>query len=98
MVTEKFQQIISQTDLVRTICQTISSVQVLPMPRPALYPSRESSPKVERAWTLNATKCQKNVPELTYIGHVLMSRGLHVSDKKVKAIVNAPLPKDRSEV
>ena len=48
--------------------------------------------------TLNATKCQINVPELTYMGHVLTSRGLQVSDEKVKAIVNAPPPKDRSEV
>ena len=40
--------------------------------------------------TLNATKCQINVPELTYMGHVLMSRGLQVGDEKVKAILNAP--------
>ena len=52
----------------------------------------------EHGLTLNATKCQINVPELTYMGHVLTSRGLQVSNEKVKAIVNAPPPKDRSEV
>ena len=45
----------------------------------------------EHGLTLNATKCQINVPELTYMGHILTSRGLQVSDEKVKAI------EDRSE-
>ena len=52
----------------------------------------------EHGLTLNAPKCQINVPELMYMGHILTSQGLQVSDEKVKAIVNAPLPKDRSEV
>ena len=52
----------------------------------------------EHGLTLNVTKCQINVPELTYMGYAFMSQGLQVSDEKVKAIVNAPLPKDRSEV
>ena len=52
----------------------------------------------EHELTLNVTKCQINIPELTYMGHVFTSRGLQVSDEKVKAVVNAPLPKDRSEV
>ena len=43
----------------------------------------------EHGLTLNATK---------HVGHVLTSRGLQVSDEKVKAIINAPPPKDRSEV
>ena len=32
------------------------------------------------------------------MGQVLKTRGLKVSDKKVKAIVNDPQPKERSEV
>ena len=49
----------------------------------------------EHGLTLNATKCQINVPELKY-------KSLRASDyrcrtKLVEAIVNAP-PKDRSKV
>ena len=38
------------------------------------YPSKKRHN--EHGLTLNATKCQINVSELTYMGHVLMSQGL----------------------
>ena len=101
MATEKFQQIISQVIKDCPGAYNMSDDIIIVGATQEEHDIRLE--KVvqklnEHGLTLNATKCQINVPELTYMGHVLTSRGLQVSDEKVKAIVNAPPPKDRSEV
>ena len=100
-MTEKFQQIISQVikDCPGAYNMSDDSIIVgATQEEHAIRLEKVVQKLNEHGLTLNATKCQINVPELTYMGHVLTSRGLQVSDEKVKAIVNAPPPKDRSEV
>ena len=52
----------------------------------------------ESGLTLNYDKCQIGVRSMEYLGNVLTDKGLQVSDDKVKAIVQAPRPKDQSEL
>lgn len=48
--------------------------------------------------TLNLEKCQFSTSELTFMGHVLSSRGVGVAADKVKAVVEAREPGSASEV
>ena len=96
MATEKFQQIISQVIKTCPGAYNMSDDIIIVGATQEEHDIRLE--KVvqklnEHGLTLNATKCQINVPELTYMGHILTSQGLQVSDEKVKAIVNAPPPK-----
>ena len=96
MATEKFQQIISQVikDCPGTYNMSDEIIIVGASQEEHDIRLKKVVQKLNvHGLTLNATKCQINVPELTYMGNVLMSQGL-----QVKAIVNAPPPKDRSEV
>ena len=52
----------------------------------------------ESGLTLNYEKCQIGVSSMEYLGNVLTDEGLQVSGDKVEAIVQAPRPKDRSEL
>ena len=52
----------------------------------------------ESGLTLNYNKCQIGVSSMEYLANVLTDKGLHVSDDKVEAIVQAPRPKDQSEL
>ena len=48
--------------------------------------------------TLKLEKCQFSMSELTFMGHVLSSRGVGVAADKVKAVVEAREPGSASEV
>ena len=52
----------------------------------------------ERGLTLNLEKCQFSMNELTFMGHVLSSRGVRVAADKIKAVVDAREPESVSEV
>ena len=52
----------------------------------------------ESGSTLNHDKCQIGVRSMEYMGNVLTDSGLQISDDKVEAIVQAPRPKDQSEL
>ena len=47
---------------------------------------------------MNTDKCQIGVSGMEYLGNFLTAKGLQVSNDKVKAIVQAPRPKDQSEL
>ena len=49
-------------------------------------------------FTLNLEKCQFSMSQLTFMGHVLSSRGVGVAADKVKAVVEAREPESVSEV
>ena len=38
------------------------------------------------------------LPSVTYLGHIISAQGLHTKDSKVKAIVDAPAPRDVAEL
>ena len=48
--------------------------------------------------TLNYDKCQIGVRSMEYLGNVLTDNRLQLSDGNVEAIVQAPRPKDQSEL
>ena len=48
--------------------------------------------------TLNLEKCQFSMSELTFMGHVLSSRGVGVAADKVRAVVEARESESVSEV
>ena len=48
--------------------------------------------------TLNAEKCIFGCSKITYVGYDISDKGISVSDKKVKAIVQARVPKDVTEL
>ena len=52
----------------------------------------------ESGLTLNFDKFQIGVSSMEYLGNFLTDIGLQLSDDKVKAIVQAPRPKDQSEL
>ena len=52
----------------------------------------------ERGLTLNLEKCQFSMNELTFMGHVLSSRGVGVASDKVKVVVDAREPESVSEL
>ena len=43
---------------------------------------------------LNQKKCQFNRSSVTYLGHVIDGNGLHPTEEKLKAVKDAPRPKD----
>ena len=47
---------------------------------------------------LNKDKCKFMKTKVEYLGHVIDREGLHPSTEKVKAIQQAPKPKDVSEL
>lgn len=47
---------------------------------------------------LNRKKCKFFVRELEYLGHIISERGLQKNPKKVRAIQEAPVPKNESEL
>ena len=52
----------------------------------------------ESGLILTYDKCQICVSSMEYLGNVLTDKGLQVSDDKVEAIVQAPRPKEQSEL
>ena len=101
MAPDKFQQIVSQLikDCPGTYNMSDDIIIVgATQEEPDILLEKVVQKLNKHGLTLNAIKCQINVPELTYMGHILTSRGLQVSHEEVKAIVNAPPPKDRFEV
>ena len=52
----------------------------------------------ENGLTLNYEKCEVGVDKMVYMGDVLSGDGLQLSEKRVEAIVDAPEPKNQSEV
>ena len=49
-------------------------------------------------FTLNKEKCQFRVPKVTYIGHILNSKGVQPDPEKVRAIQDMPPPSDKKGV
>ena len=47
---------------------------------------------------LKREKCAFLLPSVAYLGHVISADGLHTSDSKVEAIVDAPDPKNLTEL
>ena len=47
---------------------------------------------------LNRDKCAFLLPQVEYLGHVIDGQGLHPTEEKVKAIKDAPRPKNVSEL
>lgn len=47
---------------------------------------------------LNRDKCAFLLPKIEYLGHVIDEQGLHPTEEKVKAIKEAPRPKNISEL
>ena len=52
----------------------------------------------DKGITLNRDKCQFNMSQVVFMGHVLSGRGVGPSDVKVKAVVEAREPKTSAEV
>ena len=101
MATEKFQHIIWQVikgcpgvhnlhDDIRVVGKTQEDHDV------NLY--RVVCKLQESGLTLNYSKCVIGVDKMIYMGDVLSGDGLTVSTDRVRAIVDAPRPKDKSEV
>lgn len=44
------------------------------------------------------SKCEFYKPKIKYLGHIISKEGLAMDPKKVKAIMNWPLPKDVSAI
>ena len=47
---------------------------------------------------LKKDKCAFLLPQVEYLGHVISQQGLHPSDSKVAAVVNAPAPTNVTEL
>ena len=47
---------------------------------------------------VNSAKCQWMLDEVTYLGHKVTSQGVHTTDEKVRAVVDAPAPQDVSQL
>ena len=47
---------------------------------------------------VKANKCALDQDSVEYLGHVIDKRGLHTSDKKVKAVQKAPMPKNSQQL
>jgi hypothetical protein len=52
----------------------------------------------EAGMRLKRVKCAFLLSYIEYLGHVISAKGLHMSDNKVKAVIDAPVPKDMSEL
>ena len=52
------------------------------------------SRREEHGVRLNPNKCQLNVPEIKFLGHVVSASGLKVDPTKIKAIVKMEAPTD----
>jgi len=48
--------------------------------------------------TINATKCDFFKEEIDFLGYTLSKEGIRPKEQKVKAIVEFPLPKDKTEL
>lgn len=60
-----------------------------------LWGSRVVIPK---AVHLKHNKCCFNLPEVTYLEHKIDKKGLHPTEDKIKAILQAPAPKNITEL
>ena len=52
----------------------------------------------EKGLTLNLDKCQFNISQITFMGHVLSEHGISLDEDKVKVVVNARQPSNAGEV
>ena len=52
----------------------------------------------EAGMRLKKTKCAFLLPQVDYLGHTISAEGLRTSDAKVSGIVNAPAPKNVTEL
>lgn len=97
MATEKFQQIVWQV-----IKDCPGAYNIDDVLRVVGANDREHDENLERVMhkleenglTLNYEKCEVGVSSMVYIRDVLYGEGLQVSEKRVKAIVEAPAPKN----
>ncbi|XP_064635764.1 uncharacterized protein K02A2.6-like [Lineus longissimus] len=100
MATEKFQCIIGQIlKGCPGACNLHDDIRVVAEDYAQLYERVEVVIKRlhEHGLTLNFPKC--NVGDsMVFMGHNMTSKGLKVSDAKVKAIVEAPKPKTKAEL
>ena len=48
--------------------------------------------------TLNKEKCEFNLSEVKFVGHVISSRGIEADSNKIKAIVQYPSPRAKKEL
>ena len=48
--------------------------------------------------TLNAAKCKFGMSSISYVGYDISDKGISVTDKKVKSIVEARVPRDVTEL
>ena len=48
--------------------------------------------------SLKSSKCAFLLSSVSYLGHIISSEGLHTADSKVEALVDAPNPKNLSEL
>ena len=98
---EKYQQVIQQTLQGIEGLQNISDDIIL---RSATHDQHdERLRKVmtcvrECGVTLNLLKCQFSMSQLTFMGHVLSSRGVGLAADKAKAVVEAREPESVSQV
>ena len=53
---------------------------------------------MKRVSALNKDKCQLNMSQVVFMGHVLFGRGIGPADAKVKAVVGAREPRTSAEV
>ena len=47
---------------------------------------------------VNPSKCQWMLSEVTYLGHKVTSDGVHTTEEKVRAVVDAPTPQDVTQL
>ena len=47
---------------------------------------------------LKGTKCEFLISSVTYLGHLIDAGGLHPIQEKLKAVKNAPKPKNATEL
>ena len=101
MATEMFQHLIWQiVSGCPGVCNIHDDIRVVAENHDQL---RERVEKViqklgENGLTLNYDKCEMGVKTMTFMGETLTSQGLKVSDSKVRAILGAPRPTNKSEL
>ena len=71
---------------------------LVPMTKSMMNLERVARKLEESGLTLNYDKCEIGVSSMVYMGDVLSGEGLKVSSERVKAIIDASTPQNKSEV